>query len=54
MMARPGETLHIPLKEKEAIAGLLKVKPTEEMPRPGANPTERKKRKGRKSKASPK
>jgi hypothetical protein len=49
-MARPGNTLHIPLSEKEALSGLLKVKPTEDMPRPGANPIERKKRKGTKRK----
>jgi hypothetical protein len=50
-MARPGETLHIPLPENEALAGLLKVKPREDMPRPGANPTTRKKRGSRKPKA---
>ena len=32
----PGDNVHIPLSEKEALRALLKVKPTEEMPRPGA------------------
>jgi hypothetical protein len=44
-MPREGDTLRIPMKESELLAGLLKVKPTAEMPRPGANPTEPKKRK---------
>jgi hypothetical protein len=35
-MPKPGDNIHIPLSEREALAGLLKVKPTEEMPRPGA------------------
>src|SRR6185437_15165105 len=33
---RPGNNVHIPLSEKDALRALLKVKPTEEMPRPGA------------------
>jgi len=41
---------HIPLKTDEALRFLLKVKPTEAMPRPGANPTGKVKR----SKAAPK
>jgi hypothetical protein len=36
-MPKPGDNIHIPLSEREALAGLLKVKPTAEMPRPGAN-----------------
>jgi hypothetical protein len=34
---------HIPLKPNEAICLLGKVKPTADMPRPGANPTKKKK-----------
>lgn len=33
---RPGDTIHIPLKTDEALRALLKVKPTADMPRPGA------------------
>jgi len=44
-MPKPGDTIHMALSEKEALAGLLKVKPTAEMPRPGANPTGKKKAK---------
>jgi hypothetical protein len=44
-MPKPGDTIHIPLSEREALAGLLRVKPTEGMPRPGANPTGKKKAK---------
>ena len=34
-----GDTFHIPLEEKQALRLLLKVKPTAEMPRLGANRT---------------
>jgi hypothetical protein len=44
-LAKPGNKVHIPLSEQDAIAGLLKVKPTKDMPRPGANPTGKKKAK---------
>ena len=40
--------IRIPLPEKEALSLLFKVKPTADMPRPGANPTEPKKVKKRK------
>jgi hypothetical protein len=33
---RPGKTIRIPLKTDEALRELLKVKPTKDMPRPGA------------------
>lgn len=33
---RPGDAIHIPLKTDEALRALLKVKPTADMPRPGA------------------
>jgi len=32
-MAKPGDKIHIPLPEKEALAGLLQVKPTADMPK---------------------
>jgi len=35
-MPRQGDAVYIPLSEREALAALLKVKPTKEMPRPGA------------------
>jgi len=41
-MAKPGETIHIPLNERDALRGLLAVKPTADMPRPGTNPTGKK------------
>jgi hypothetical protein len=34
-MPRPGANVHIPLEEREALRLLLKVKPTDGMPRPG-------------------
>lgn len=30
---------HIPIPEEVALAALLRVKPTKDMPRPGTNPT---------------
>lgn len=33
---RPGDKIHIPLPEDEALRLLGKVKPTKDMPRPGA------------------
>lgn len=33
---RPGDKIHIPLKTDDALRVLLKVKPTKDMPRPGA------------------
>ncbi len=53
-MARPGDKIHIPLPEDEAIRGLFKVKPTKDMPRPGANPTGKKKAGSGKKKAAKK
>ena len=38
-MPHPGDNIHIPLKTDEALRLALKVKPTKDMPRPGANPT---------------
>lgn len=33
---RPGDKIHIPLPTDEALRLALKVKPTKDMPRPGA------------------
>jgi hypothetical protein len=38
-MARPGNNVKIPLSTDKAIGLLLRVKPTDDMPRPGAHPT---------------
>jgi hypothetical protein len=43
-MARKGEVLHIPLPEGQALAGLLAVRPTADMPRPGPHPTKAKRK----------
>jgi hypothetical protein len=34
---RPGDKIHIPLSEREAVRLLGKVKPTADMPRQGAS-----------------
>lgn len=39
---RPGNKIHIPLSENEAVRLLGKVKPTKDMPGPGASPTKAK------------
>ena len=44
-MARQGDTIHIPLSEARSVALLGKVKPTEDMPRPGAHATKAKRKK---------
>jgi hypothetical protein len=44
----PGNKIHIPLPEREAVRLLGKVKPTADMPRPGAQGTKRKKAQRRK------
>jgi hypothetical protein len=41
-MSKAGNNIHIPLRDDDALRLLLKVKPTAEMPRPGANPTGKK------------
>jgi len=48
---RPGDNIHIPLKTDEAISLLLRVKPTADMPRPGANPTKAKKKRAKKARS---
>ena len=35
-VSHPGDKIHIPLKTDNALRALLKVKPTKDMPRPGA------------------
>jgi hypothetical protein len=35
-MPKPGNKIHIPPPQKQAVDPLLKVKPTPEMPKPGA------------------
>lgn len=47
---RPGNNVKIPLPFREALRGLLKVKPTDDMPRPGAHPTAPKKKRTTKHK----
>ena len=42
-MPKSGNKIHIPLPEKEALSLLLKVKPTVDMPRPGAQGSKSKK-----------
>ncbi len=49
-MGRPGDTVHIPLKEEDAIRAFFKVKPTADMPRTGANPMKAKKKRAKKAK----
>jgi hypothetical protein len=41
-MARAGDNIHIPLREGDAVRALLMVKPTADMPRPGAQATKAK------------
>ena len=40
----PGNKIHIPLSEREAVRLLGKVKPTADMPRPGASKPKKKTR----------
>jgi hypothetical protein len=49
-VSRTADTVHIPLPEAEALRLMLKVKPTAEMPRPGANATGPKKKRAKKGK----
>ena len=43
-MPKQGDTIHIPLSEARAVALLGRVKPTADMPRPGAHPTKAKRK----------
>jgi len=53
-LPKPVTNIHIPLKTNEAIRLLGKVKPTKDMPRPGAQATKAKpKRKPGKLAAKP-
>lgn len=48
---RPGDTIHIPLKPKEAIRLLMQVRPTADVPRQGAaHPPVAKKKRAKKAK----
>lgn len=44
-MPKPGNTIHIPLREAEAVALLGLVKPTAGMPRQGAHTMKAKRKK---------
>lgn len=46
----PGDKIHIPLPEREAVRLLGKVKPAADMPRPGAQPTGTKQKAAKKRK----
>jgi hypothetical protein len=48
-MSNPGRKVYIPLSEKKALAGLLAVKPTEDMPRHTQATTAKPKRKRKRS-----
>jgi hypothetical protein len=37
-MLRPGNIIHVPLKEEDAVLAIMRVKPTADMPRPRAHP----------------
>jgi hypothetical protein len=47
-MPKPGDPVHIPLPEDEAIRLAFRVKPTADMRRPGAHPTGPKKKRAKK------
>jgi hypothetical protein len=51
-MPHPGNKIHIPLPEREAVRLLGKVKPTADMPRPGAQATKPNKKRARKRKGN--
>ena len=36
LMSKAGDKIHIPLSTDKALAGLMKVRPTAEMPKTGA------------------
>jgi hypothetical protein len=48
---RTTDNIHIPLDTDTAISLLLRVKPTADMPRPGASPTGPKRKRAKKRKA---
>ena len=51
-MPRPGDRIHIPLETDEALRLALKVKPTKDMPQPGASPTKKKRSRKRQKNTS--
>jgi len=50
-MPRPGDKIKIPLSAREAVRLLGKVKPTADMPRPGASKAKPKAKKAKKKTA---
>jgi len=46
----PGDNIHISLEESEALRLLLRVKPTDDMPRLGANRTKAKRKRAKTAK----
>jgi len=48
-MPKPGDTIHIPLKEEDAIRLAFRVKLTASMPKPGAHATGPKKKRRKKA-----
>jgi hypothetical protein len=48
IVPHPEIVPHIPIPEDQALAALLRVKPTADMPRPGAHPMKAKKRRPKK------
>jgi hypothetical protein len=49
-MSRTADNIRIPLKTEDAILAFMKVKPTADMPRPGANPMKAKRKRAKKAK----
>jgi hypothetical protein len=49
-MARTADNIHIPLKTEDAILAFMKVKPTADMPHPGANSMKAKRKRVKKAK----
>ena len=50
-VAKPATNIHIPLTESEAVSLLLRVKPTKDMPRPGASKSKAKSKRTKKTTA---
>lgn len=49
-MPKPGSNIAVKVSEDEVLAAIFKVKPTADMPRPGAQPFKAKKAAKRKAK----
>ena len=52
LVSHPGDKIHIPLKTDEALRLALHVKPTKDMPRPGASKTKGQKLKKKQKRSS--